>query len=717
MLQKRRSGVVAAIGAGAAVALIEVFWVAKGAPDAATLAVVFATDALVGIALVPGAVGIHALLTSGIERARWRVALAGAAVALIPWLLAMGVALRAAARRPSLVQWLEVGAAAAILPLGAIAALLLGALFGRSGRPALLRAGLAASCAALSVAAFVVDATVFVRLYQRLHYGAAYACLVLATMAVFWALPERALARWFWATPALPLVLSIALWQMPLTATEHTYIALRAPFAAKVMRLSRHVVDFDGDGFSPILGGGDCNDRDGSVNPAAVELPENGADEDCFGGDLKLEQVVALPPAAPARAPLPRKKPPIFVFTIDTLRADHVGAYGYRRPTTPNLDRLARESQLFVNAFAQSNNTASSVPALMTGRYPSVSPWSFDPAEQYARGWPFLRDDDNRTLAELLSEHGYDTFAVTSNPVLFRLGLEQDFARLKSARTAMLHEIEVALAQARDQVFAWIHCDQPHEPYSPQRAIFGQTDLDKYDAEIREADTFVQAVFDLIRARRLWDDAIIVVTSDHGEEFGEHGGRSHASSLYNEQIRVPLILRVPGIAGARIRANAELIDVLPTLLTLLDIETPPGVDGDYLLAPRSYEDSTAYSEHYNGRVQMRAIVRGPQKLLHRIYQDVSLEFYDLAADPGEKHNLIEVDGAVADVDLLRQHLNQAATGAVLRQAALVKTGDGTAMTRLRARVPSITDTGLKAFVEHLLAAPGAGSTTQTALIR
>ena len=342
--------------------------------------------------------------------------------------------------------------------------------------------------------------------------------------------------------------------------------------------------------------------------------------------------------------PLPegprRPEADVLVITIDALRADHVGAYGYARHTTPNIDALAATATRFARAYAQAPHTSFSVASMLTGKYfPAV-----------ARLAPGERHDP---IARVLRNYGWKTAAFYPPAVFF-----VDTQKLKSyADTNFDFEyvkFEYIDAERRvDQIltyyqsvdpkrsFVWVHFFEPHEPYEAHAAFpFGAGDIDRYDSEIAYTDHAVGRLIAAVRARR--PGTIIVVAADHGEEFDEHGGRYHGSSLYDEQLRIPLIVSIPGIRPHVVEGQVELLDTTPTVLNLLDIPVPArmrGTDlGPWLATPPAPPGRLppAFAELEDKRM----VVLGPEKLLCDLHLDFCA-YYDLGADPHERHNLAE----------------------------------------------------------------------------
>jgi arylsulfatase A-like enzyme/HEAT repeat protein len=269
----------------------------------------------------------------------------------------------------------------------------------------------------------------------------------------------------------------------------------------------------------------------------------------------------------------------VLLITVDALRADHVGAYGYARATTPNLDRLAAEGVVFDAAYSPTPHTSYALTSIMTGKY-------MRPLVLQGLG------DDSETWASHLRHYGYRTAAFYPPAVFFidaerftgfrERALDFEYRRIEFAPAAARAEAVRAYLekQPKDQrVFLWVHLFEPHEPYEahPEHP-FGDRDVDRYDAEIAAADDGIGSIVTSVRALR--PGALAIVTADHGEEFAEHGGRYHGTTVYEEQVRVPLVVSAPGLLPAhREAAPVQLVDLLPTVLAGLSIPRPARVRG------------------------------------------------------------------------------------------------------------------------------------------
>jgi hypothetical protein len=272
----------------------------------------------------------------------------------------------------------------------------------------------------------------------------------------------------------------------------------------------------------------------------------------------------------------------IVLISIDALRADHVSAYGYGRKTTPNIDALARDGTLFQSAYCPTPHTSYSVTSMLTGKYirPLLTLGLGADSETWAQD---LRRYDYRTAAFyppavfFIDEGHFRTFESA------QLGFE--YAKVEFADPALREkQVDEYLRRVPSgaPLFLWVHFFEPHEPYvmHPDHAFSGGTppEIDAYDSEVATADDGVGRIVRLVRARR--GGAVVIVTADHGEEFGEHGGRYHGTTVYEEQVHVPLVVDGPGVQrGAREASVVQTIDLLPTVLSALGIPRPARVRG------------------------------------------------------------------------------------------------------------------------------------------
>ena len=333
-----------------------------------------------------------------------------------------------------------------------------------------------------------------------------------------------------------------------------------------------------------------------------------------YPGETSAPATVRREATPPAPEPAGRN---LLLYVIDTLRADHLGMYGYPRDVSPHLDRFAAGATLFANAHAQASWTRASMASLFTGLWPGL---------HGATGRKDRLSPEAVTLAELLQQGGYQTKALTMNAMVsptfgFDQGIEVHTTTEVDDPLVLLPMLEEWLDgyDPKRPFFLWIHVLGPHDPYTPPaelRERFVRDDrlvegleqpphlhqermlrhpesdreqavarwLDLYDGEIVQYDEAFRSMMELFAARGLLDSTLIVVVSDHGEEFLEHGNIVHGNSLFAESIRVPLVIRHPDRGhGRRVGRVVDHLDLMPTMLDWAGIEAPEGIEGASLL--------------------------------------------------------------------------------------------------------------------------------------
>jgi arylsulfatase A-like enzyme len=433
-------------------------------------------------------------------------------------------------------------------------------------------------------------------------------------------------------------------------------------------------------------------------------------------------------PISAVPAPAARALPPdtnLLLITIDTLRADHLDAYGYPRETAPTLRALAKRGVLFERAVTQRGTTAPSLATLLTGTYP--------PTHRVFNNGDMLQDF-NLTAAEMLRTHGFSTRAVISNPSLTSdFNFSQGFDALQhsdmiyyvrfdeSSESRELNELILpALREmAASRFFLWVHYRDPHSPYlvpeshkdlftsdalssrhghlevpigskgmRKEDVVYGSQDLDflvaQYDAEIRFNDESIAELFATMDELGLWKNTLVVVTADHGESLSEHGEYfKHGGDAHEPVAHVPLIFVHPDPpAGLRVADTVSLVDVLPTVLDLMGLETPPTVQGSSFAQLLRGEQQPYRPNHFNlaswrWGYQSHAVTTNQYKLVFDVDErllpvDVLVDlsaaawrgesahpyrlrrtlrsFYDLSIDP-EELNDIAGTGVAAESDL------------------------------------------------------------------
>ncbi len=484
-----------------------------------------------------------------------------------------------------------------------------------------------------------------------------------------------ALRRGLWA--AMPLILVgamlVAGGSPEVIKAASSYTGLGGPIAHDV----RRAFDWDGDGYARFLGGGDCDDGDATVHPGAPEIPDDGIDQNCVGGDASTKHALADVAFVPVPPGVPNDLN-VLLITIDTTRADHLGTYGYSRPTTPNLDKLAAAGTVFENSWAHAPSTRYSMPAILTGRLPLDVYY-----DTSIEGWPGLLPKAT-TIAEQLGPLGFATGAITNYWYFDRVRrMDQGFGEYDNTN-ASLHQgvpgagpdqtrgssskqqtdkaIQFVDNQAADgkRWFLWVHYYDPHFQYEPHPEVpsFGTDRVALYDGELRFTDLHIGRLLDELRAKGLYDKTVVVVTGDHGEGFGEHKIDLHGYHLYSAQTRVPLIIRVPGLPPRRATTPAGHVDILPTLVDLAGGTATTEMMGRSLvdvLAGKDADRIVFQQLSYENNHEMRAGVSRQCHVIYNVSPDTSWEVYRIDRDPLETEDLAGDDGVCTETRRAVEH--------------------------------------------------------------
>jgi arylsulfatase A-like enzyme len=451
--------------------------------------------------------------------------------------------------------------------------------------------------------------------------------------------------------------------------------------AKALAAVARQLADRDKDGYAAILGGGDCDNARADVHPGATDTPDDGIDQNCVGGDATQKAGVAPPPDEPARPDSAAAKLKwegnVVIIAVDTLRVDRLGVSGYTRrggkSLTPRIDKLAAESIRFEKVWAQSPNTPRSFPSLFTSRYPSQVKWD----KQFAN-YPVVLPE-NTTVFEALKAAGVLAYGVTSHFYFTEeRGITQGFESFDNEGATNLKDSNKDIASPRTvprvnaklkelagkggRFVLFTHLFEPHSTYMehPEFPIqsTGVAGLEeKYDYEIAFVDRYVGEILDGIEAAGIADKTVVVLVSDHGEAFGVHrfaGQRMffHGQTLYDELLRVPLIVKVPGQQPRVVATPTMLIDVAPTLLDLYKVPRPADFVGRSLLPalvgeelpPRPVHAELLPAPSWDHAARMRVLADGKTKLFYRV-SDNAFERYDLSTDPEERTDLWGKDAA------------------------------------------------------------------------
>jgi len=351
----------------------------------------------------------------------------------------------------------------------------------------------------------------------------------------------------------------------------------------------------------------------------------------------------------------------VLLITLDTTRADRLHCYGNKSIETPHLDRLATGGVLFSAAISPASTTLPSHGSILTGLYPY---------HHGARANGFTRlSDDQTTLAEVLSQQGYQTGAFISAYVVdSRFGLGQgfsfydDYLEVTSESIAQLmperlgsvttdRAIEWLRKTGDKKFFAWVHLFDPHQPYTPPPEFAEKYKGFLYDGEIAFADSQIGRLLKVLEERGVLDQTMVVVIGDHGQGMLQHMELTHGFFVYNSTVRVPLIMscgqKLGG--GVHIRRAVSAVDVMPTLLSLLGVDASLKFDGEDLTQPPSTAPRAIFSDTLEGLNEcavapQMAVLEGPMKYIY----GPDPELYDVSVDPDEEKNIITEHADVAE---------------------------------------------------------------------
>lgn len=342
----------------------------------------------------------------------------------------------------------------------------------------------------------------------------------------------------------------------------------------------------------------------------------------------------------------------VVFIVLDTTRADRMGTYGYtRRNLTPNIDDFADQSSVFEMAFSHSPWTKPSVASMFT---------SLTPREHGIFDWKMQLNTDFLTLPEHLQAQGFHTQAHISHHA-FRpkdTNFKQGFAKYDKSvlNKGSPHEVTsskeisdrgVAFLEnpPEERFFLWLHYFDPHRDYIRHEDFdFGASRKARYDSEIAFTDHHLGRVFDALDDGDFMENTIVVIVADHGEGLGDHGINKHTKALYEQQIHVPLIIYVPGAQPTRISQTVPLIDLAPTLTSLLGVPTPEDFHGQAIPSQGGFapaQDRVVFSETRRF-ADLRSVIKGGWKLIEDQATGDQMLF-NIAEDPGERINHVTDD--------------------------------------------------------------------------
>lgn len=346
----------------------------------------------------------------------------------------------------------------------------------------------------------------------------------------------------------------------------------------------------------------------------------------------------------------------VLIITLDTTRADRMGYSGYDKARTPNLDSLAESGVWFTDAFSSIPITLPSHCSIFTGTIPLY--------HKVRNNGNYFLSGKIDTLAEILKFHKYETSAFISSFTLdSRFGLDQGFDIYNDRLEKNNAEVKAYSSERpadmvfkdfsewfelnfNKRFFSWVHFFDPHLPYSPPEPYKSQFHSNPYDGEIAFVDEYVGKIIDLLKAKKVYENTLIVIVGDHGEAFGEHGEFGHQIFCYEENLRVPLIfVASQGKTGnKKITGKTNIVDIMPTILDFLKIKPPKNIQGTSLIPimkgnkaiEQTFYIESIFPKEALGCAEVKGIIKNNYK-----YIDLpEPELYNLKDDPFEKNNFV-----------------------------------------------------------------------------
>lgn len=518
-----------------------------------------------------------------------------------------------------------------------------------------------AALAASILVVYRIDSRVEVQLYEFTMHRSLYlaGAMLAMTLAGTLVRPSSAVSNW-WKQQAptrrrivsaaviaviVVLLASVIFTFQRFDATHSlkSLIFFRSTQAKQNFLLTWWALDRDRDGYSGWLDGGDAADNNARINPGIAERIGDGIDNNGLAGDLTQQDLDDWRNQHVASRSVPitsQRRLNVFFFFIDTVRADHLSAYGYHRKTTPNLDRLAERSVIFENGFSPAARTAEAIPRFMQSSY-----W-----DAKIESWTEVLARNNYKVSLFPGRRSWDRYS-RMMPVV-------PGAQGKPLKENIDFVIKTLEGQAPEQPFcAYVYVPDPHLPYIHHSEFdFGASAMDLYDGELAYTDSHIGRLFDWLEQTGRSKDTMIVVMSDHGESLGERDVYRHASQLYNEQTHVPMIIYHPDLPPRRVSDYVSTIDLGSTILSANGIAIPYEYTGVSLLGlmkgepvrrPPVYAELT--KEEVSQYVRLDQQVHPEWKKYLAIAQDgfkiifnrdvFTFELYDLTKDPREQRNL------------------------------------------------------------------------------
>jgi hypothetical protein len=521
-----------------------------------------------------------------------------------------------------------------------------------------------AALAAAILFVYRTDSRVEVQLYEFTMHRSLYVAGVILAMALaasiglpigkWWQRQTKTRRRAISVFAIVVFIASITFTflRFGLNESIKTQVFFRSTQAKQNFLLVWWALDRDRDGYSALLDGGDASDRNAEINPGIAEQVGDGIDNNGLAGDLTQQdlndwrtQHTAL---HSVHSSVPRPVNVIFFF-IDTVRADHLSAYGYQRKTTPNLDRLAERSVVFENGFSPAARTAEAIPRFMQSSY-----W-----DAGVESWTQVLARNNYKVGLFPGRRSWDRYN--------RMMRVVPGAEGKTLEENIDFVIKTLGDRDSSQPFCdFVYVPDPHLPYIHHAEFdFGSSATDLYDGELAYTDSQIGRLLDWLERSGRFKDTMIVVMSDHGESLGERDVYRHASQLYSEQTHVPVIIYHPEIAPRRVSDYVSTIDLGSTILSANGVACPeeyigvsllPLMKGEPFRRPPVYAELT--KEEVSQYVRLDQQVHPEWKKYMAVSQDgfkiiftrdvFTFELYDLKKDPKEERNLFSVMPAKAD---------------------------------------------------------------------
>lgn len=395
----------------------------------------------------------------------------------------------------------------------------------------------------------------------------------------------------------------------------------------------------------------------------------------------------------------------LIMVLLDAGGYSHFGFAGYDRNTTPNIDALAKKSLVFDTAYTEAASTGHSVYAMLTSSYPFLA------EKQGLKGVvdaPFKVGEKTNLMAELLAPKFSHRIGISGNPWFGPdFGFDRGFTKFYeiydneavpdstehfAQRTVEAFENDMK-SWGDQQVFAYLHFLEPHTPYTPPDEFARKFDpvaadsidasarnllrfrLDPpslhrqemiralYDGNLAYVDSKVGELIDALKKSGRWENTVFLVIADHGEAFWEHGVYAHGRHIYEEFMRIPFIMHIPGapeFSGQHVKQPVSLVDLLPTYLDLFQITPPDGLKGDSLLPliagrTKDFETRKVFLRNTHSIVPEYGLRAGKYKWIYRVYES-SYQLYDLMADPHEKHDLVAAGEVPPEIEPLRKQI-------------------------------------------------------------